>query len=776
VQVGGSHGFGTELTALDADDNFTGIDVAAAFANGLKLGATTYSALNQVFVGVNGYLTFGAGNSSYSAAGIAGYTTSPMIAAQFDDIYGGKAIAQSPGGTSTGSNHIYYNVDAAAHIVTVTWDDVAPFTNGSVAGSDYSHGNAYQIRLHWLQDSDFLIEMRYESMSWIGGNGGLPTAGWTAGDGKTYGEVQGSGTSAMLNLAGTSNFGHAGVYLWEVKNGVVTEHLIDINDARGKVVFNLNASDGAGSAGLNYTLADGADSRFSIVNGNQIAVKADAQFDLAHESSVTLPLVVTDAAGNVLQQNVVMTLFASPDVTAPTLASASPADGASAGATDAALVLTFSEAVQAGSGVIKLVQDGSEGVSIDIAVNSSAVVFNGGTVTITPPAGLLHDASYHVEIASGVIQDAAHNAYAGISNATTLNFHTAADTQAPTLASASPADDATAVATNASLVLTFNEAVQAGSGAIKLVQDGGSSVDIAVTSSEVVFNGKTVTITPTAGLQAGTHYHIEMASGVIEDTAHNAYAGISDATTLNFSTAADTLAPTLTSSSPADGATDVAVGSALVLTFNENVQAGTGVIKLVQDGGSGNAVDIAVNSSAVVFSGHTVTIDPIGDLVAGASYHLEMAGGVIEDLAHNAYAGISDATTLNFNTAGGDTTAPHLVSSEPADDDTYVYRRDPVVLTFDEGVKAGSGNIEFYYDSGEGVYLEASVAVTDTSQVSFNGSTMTITLTNGFDAVEGHPHPISVQLASGVVVDLVGNPYAGISDHTTLNFVVNEPT
>ncbi|MYM31663.1 DUF4214 domain-containing protein [Duganella sp. CY15W] len=658
VQTSGQ-GFGTLLGALDTDDNSIGIDVSGAFANGLKLGATTYNALSQVFVGVNGYLTFGQGSRVYAASGIAGYKTSPMIAAQFDDIFAGpgRPIGQSAGGNSTGSNHIYYDVDTVNHIVTVTWDDVAAlrpsYTN--IAGNDYTHGNAFQIRLHWLQNSDFLIELRYENMSWIGGNRGLPTAGWTAGDGVNYGEIQGSGTEAMLNLAKQSNVGQNGVYVWEVKNGVVSQHLMDVNDAAGKTVFSLNATDTTAGEVLSYALDQGADSRFTIVNGNQIAVAANAHFDLTHESTVTLPVVVTDKAGNALHQNMVITLFATPDTTAPTLSASSPSSGEASMAVDGNIVLTFSEAVQAGTGSITLVPDGN-----------------------------------------------------------------------------------------------------------------GSSIAIAVDSSQVVFNGHTVTINPTADLQAGVTYHVEIGHGVIEDLAHNAYAGLSGSTALSFTTATDTIAPTLASANPLDDATGVAVDSNLVLTFSEAVHAGAGSIKLVQDGGA--AIDIAAASGQVVFSGNTVTINPAADLVAGANYHVEVGGDAILDAANNAFAGIANATTLNFSTAAAvDTTPPSMMAAISSIDRTNAVPTANVKVYFDEDVKAGSGNIEFYYDTGSGLHLEATVAV-NSSAVSFDGHTMKIDLANELHWTPGQNYQVVAHMASGVVIDLVGNAYAGFQDQTTLHF------
>ncbi|MBV5304695.1 MAG: Ig-like domain-containing protein, partial [Chlorobium sp.] len=115
----------------------------------------------------------------------------------------------------------------------------------------------------------------------------------------------------------------------------------------------------------------------------------------------------------------------------------------------------------------------------------------------------------------------------------------------PTLTSSTPSDNATNVAVFSNIVLSFSEAVQAGSGNIIITADTSSDVrQIAVTdSSQVAINGSTVTLNPTADLQAGNHYHLEMASGVIKDMAGNAYAGISNPATLDFTTNA---LPTLT--------------------------------------------------------------------------------------------------------------------------------------------------------------------------------------------------------------------------------------
>ena len=115
----------------------------------------------------------------------------------------------------------------------------------------------------------------------------------------------------------------------------------------------------------------------------------------------------------------------------------------------------------------------------------------------------------------------------------------------------------------------------------------------------------------------------------------------------------DGVAPTLTSSLPADNADAVALDANLVLTFSENVKVGTGniVIKKVSDQSVSEVETMPVGAAQVTLDGKVVTINPTADLTAGTAYYVEIADTAFTDMAGNAYAGISGATTLNFTTA-----------------------------------------------------------------------------------------------------------------------------
>jgi hypothetical protein len=224
------------------------------------------------------------------------------------------------------------------------------------------------------------------------------------------------------------------------------------------------------------------------------------------------------------------------------------------------------------------------------------------------------------------------------------------DTIAPTVTTFSPADEATAVAIGANIVLTFNEAVQRGSGNIVLKTAAGAPVATydATTSANLSILGNTLTLNPTADLGYSTGYMVEFVTGTIKDIAGNSYVGT---TSYNFTTGAapDTTAPTVTAFSPADEASAVAVGANIVLTFSETVQRGSGNIVLKTAEGAVVATYNAGTSGNLIIAGKSLTINPSNDLNYSTGYRVEFAAGTIKDIAGNSYAG---ASNYNFTTTG----------------------------------------------------------------------------------------------------------------------------
>jgi hypothetical protein len=220
---------------------------------------------------------------------------------------------------------------------------------------------------------------------------------------------------------------------------------------------------------------------------------------------------------------------------------------------------------------------------------------------------------------------------------------------APVLTGTSPAAGATAVPVDANLVATFSEPVLAGSGSIELWQTGGSSpiesFDVG-SSSQIIFDGQTLTIDPDANLAPNTFYYVLIAPTAVVDSGGDPFAGIADPGVWTFSTGnSPPLSPTF---SPKDDAVGVALNANLVATFSETVQKGSGNITIRQADGTVFET-IAVTSAAVTLSGGKVTINPVKDFAPGTGYHVLIDPTAIRNTAGQYFAGISDPTVWNFN-------------------------------------------------------------------------------------------------------------------------------
>ena len=273
-------------------------------------------------------------------------------------------------------------------------------------------------------------------------------------------------------------------------------------------------------------------------------------------------------------------------------------------------------------------------------------------------------------------------------------------------------------------------------------------------SSEATDNGTAI---QTATLGAGTFV---TGTNVIAVEIHQAANNGPDLFfDLQLNGIADVTSPTVTNYSPADNATNVSGSANLVISFNENIQKGTGNI-LVKEGGV-TTQTIDVTSAAVSVSGNTATINP-ADFTLGAAVNIEIAAGAFKDLSNNNYAGIADATTWNFSIVAPDVTPPAVTNYSPVDNATNVSNTTNLILTFSENIVKGAGNI-LVKENG---ITTQTIDVTSAS-VSVSGNTATIDPSNfTYDAA------VYIEIAAGAFKDLSDNNYAGIEDATTWNFTV----
>ena len=232
--------------------------------------------------------------------------------------------------------------------------------------------------------------------------------------------------------------------------------------------------------------------------------------------------------------------------------------------------------------------------------------------------------------------------------------------------------------------------------------------------------------------------------------------------------------PTLNTSTsvvPADDSSGVVPGGNLEATFNKAiVLTGAGSIKLKNlSGGADVSITLPGEVSIV---GAVLTINPSTDLVGGEEYAVEISSDAIEDLdaTPNAYAGLLSTDTSNWSFTVGlpDLTGPVIDTLSPADDTTNVSPGTLLVVTFDEEIVIGTGNITI---ADLDTPAMTTIAVTDASQVSAAGGILTIASNTNLAPGTNY----AIQIDATALDDTSGNSFAGIAGNITWNFSTGVP-
>lgn len=157
---------------------------------------------------------------------------------------------------------------------------------------------------------------------------------------------------------------------------------------------------------------------------------------------------------------------------------------------------------------------------------------------------------------------------------------------------------------------------------------------------------------------------------------------------------------------PADDAGGVDATTDLVMSFDEDVQAGVGDITLHRAADDAVVEAFDVTGPAVDITGAVVTIDPTALLDDLTEYYVVIDAGAITDLGSppDEFPGISDPTVWNFTTA--DVTAPTSTLLEPANGALDVNPLADLAIAFDEYVQAGIGDITVYRGSHQELFID----------------------------------------------------------------------
>lgn len=481
----------------------------------------------------------------------------------------------------------------------------------------------------------------------------------------------------------------------------------------------------------------------------------ESNFQLRIESVDSLSMGVTytivvaggtgaasDLAGNVLSSEFSSSFTVRPDLEAPFVVISTPAQGATGVSINAVPVIRFSEAIDPASfnnGTIALLANGSVPHGVDWLYNDLDYTF-----TFQPIFPLSYSTSYTLNVLGGVngIKDMAGNT---LTQTFSLNFTTLAepDLLAPQIVSLSPIDAATDVQLNSPITINFSEPLDPAS-----VQ--ASQFGITNSSGNVPFavnyeaGTNVVTLMPGAALLYNSTYSISVSAGTLRDPSGNL---LSLGANWSFTTIADLISPTVTSTVPAADASLVAIDQVITINFSEPVAAGTVSPSAFT---FKNAVGNDIAFTVVQVLPQVVEIRPAQVLDYNTNYTFNVLSGVngIQDLNNNPMSGNFE---WSFTTAAFvDVLPPQVTATTPAANATGISISSSAQVVFNEDMEAGSINTG-------AIELSTGAGTVVPSTISYNNTTRTATLIPNAALSYSTSYQVTVRSGAAGVKDLAGN-------------------
>jgi len=313
-----------------------------------------------------------------------------------------------------------------------------------------------------------------------------------------------------------------------------------------------------------------------------------------------------------------------PDSLSPTVVSTDPADGATDVAIDASLKITFTEPVTNVTEATFLLTADGVPVPGKVAVNGAMAMFTPSAPLAPPPYYgyyFLGVSVYQATITTGVTDLSGNHLATEHTWAFTTNPNF--DTTPPVVTTTNPAEGSSGVPVGTFIIATFSERVTNVTETTFLLTADGAPVP-----GKVTVNGWSAFFTPSAPLPTGASCTAMVTTGV-RDFAGNPLA--TDCTwTFTTNQASDTTPPTVSSTTPVEGATGVPVGTSVTASFTEPVtNLSEATFLLTGDG--------APVSGKVTLNGPTATFTPSTPLSVGPMYRATITTGV-KDLSGNALA------------------------------------------------------------------------------------------------------------------------------------------
>ena len=212
----------------------------------------------------------------------------------------------------------------------------------------------------------------------------------------------------------------------------------------------------------------------------------------------------------------------------------------------------------------------------------------------------------------------------------------------------------------------------------------------------------------------------------------------------------DTTPPTVTTLTPANGATGVPLATQIIATFSEPIDPATIAAVELRDASS---VVVPVNASYNAAS-NTVTLTPLAPLASSTVYTVVVRGGAtdprVKDVAGNALA---QNVSASFTTLASDVTPPTVIAVSPANGSAGFVRTANVTATFSEAMDSTTINATTF------VLRDATDAVVPAT-VSYSTSSRIATLNPTPTLNSGATYRVTIVGGGSGAKDLAGNALA----------------
>jgi len=224
--------------------------------------------------------------------------------------------------------------------------------------------------------------------------------------------------------------------------------------------------------------------------------------------------------------------------------------------------------------------------------------------------------------------------------------------------------------------------------------------------------------------------------------------------------------PTLTSSTPVNNTTGVAIADNLTFTFNENIVFGTGSIQIVNldDAASTITIDAASPGAQASIDAKTLTVNPAANLNVDGHYSIQIAATALVDSYGNPFAGVADQ---RFTTIKTQTITFDALASKIYGDAAYTLSG-----TSNSGltVSYASSDLDVATVSGNQVTIVGTGKTTITASQSGNG--IYLAATDVSQDLTVAPKTLTIAGLSGVNKEYDGTNVAILSGTASLNGVV----